>query len=226
MRIEDLDQQLDAIGLLNEPLRRALYRHVASQSEEVSRDQAAKAVGISRILAAFHLDRLVDAGLLEAVYRRLSGRTGPGAGRTSKLYRRARRQFAVSLPDRRYELLARLLAEALKRVEQPTEVISAPTRELGNTMAREAAEGTSTRRDIMPRIFQKLEEYGFEPVRDGEWITLRNCPFHPVAAQYPGLVCELNYALMSGFAEALPSAAVKPQLQPQAGRCCVRLRMR
>jgi predicted ArsR family transcriptional regulator len=161
--------------------------------------------------------------MLEAVYRRLSGRTGPGAGRTSKLYRRTNRQFAVSFPERRYELLARLLAEALKRVDQPMEAIAAPTRELGNRMGRETAEGATSKRDLIPRVLQKLDEYGFQPARDGEWITLRNCPFHPVAAEYPGLVCELNYALMSAFAEALPKASVKPQLQPEPGRCCVRL---
>ena len=58
----------------------------------VDGNEAAASVGISRALAAFHLDRLVKDGLLIPEYRRLSGRTGPGAGRPAKLYRRAPRE--------------------------------------------------------------------------------------------------------------------------------------
>src|SRR5439155_1139106 len=105
-----------AIAALDEPTRRSLYELVAAGHDEIGRDQAASAVGISRELAAFHLDRLVDAGLLEVGYRRLSGRSGPGAGRPAKLYRRTSRQFEVSLPPRRYEAIADLFAECLEQL--------------------------------------------------------------------------------------------------------------
>ena len=109
-----LDDQLGSLQPLHHPVRRSLYRYVAGQPGEVSRDQAASAVGVQRSLAAFHLDNLVEGGLLEASYRRLNGRTGPGAGRPAKLYRRSERQYQVSLPPRQYELAAVLLAEALE----------------------------------------------------------------------------------------------------------------
>src|SRR5437867_9147782 len=108
-----LERQLEDLAVLGDPLRRALHLHVVSRDRDVSRDQAARALGISRALAAFHLDKLVDAGLLEVTFRRLSGRSGPGAGRPSKLYRRSARQIDVTLPARRYELAARLLARAV-----------------------------------------------------------------------------------------------------------------
>jgi len=99
---------IESLAALADPIRRRLYLHVAGEAEPVSRDQAATAVGIGRPLAAHHLDRLVEAGLLTAEYRRTSGRTGPGAGRPAKLYRRAvDREFRASLPQRRYEEIGR-----------------------------------------------------------------------------------------------------------------------
>ena len=113
MATEDLDRRIAGIASLAEPQRRALYRLIARHGEPVSKDQAAAALGVARSVAAFHLDRLVDDGLLVAEYRRLTGRQGPGAGRPAKLYRRAPGTIAVSLPSRDYALAARLLAEAI-----------------------------------------------------------------------------------------------------------------
>ena len=106
---------LAAVSALGEPTRRALYEYVAAAGAWVGRDAAADAVGLERGTAAHHLDRLAADGLLDVDYRRLSGRQGPGAGRPSKLYRRARRDVEVTLPPRDYGLLARLLAAAVDR---------------------------------------------------------------------------------------------------------------
>src|SRR3954453_6122697 len=111
---EDFDGQVAAVGALADPARRALYRFVSAAENPVSRDQAAAGVGLARHTVKFHLDRLVDDGLLEAEDRRLSGRRGPGAGRPAKLYRRAARQFAVTLPERHYDLAGRVLAAAVE----------------------------------------------------------------------------------------------------------------
>ena len=54
----DLERQIAAIALLNEPVRRGLYLYVAKRRRDVGRDEAARALHISRALAAFHLDRL------------------------------------------------------------------------------------------------------------------------------------------------------------------------
>src|SRR5215204_2889782 len=111
--MRNFDRNVTGIGVLADPVRRHLYRFVCSQAEPVSRDEAAAAVGIARHQAKFHLDRLEAEGLLESGYARLRERSGPGAGRTSKLYRRTGRDIAVSLPDRKYELAGRLMADAI-----------------------------------------------------------------------------------------------------------------
>src|SRR5437667_457658 len=115
----DLQYCIAAIASLDEPVRRELYLYVAGRGGEVGRDEAARALRISRALAAFHLDKLVALGLLDAAYRRLSGRQGPGAGRPAKLYRRSTRQLEITLPQRRYDLAGRLLARALAAQRSP-----------------------------------------------------------------------------------------------------------
>src|SRR5512135_3349010 len=103
---------LAGLASLDEPVRRRLYEYVGDQDWPVSRDEAAAAAGITRTLAAYHLDKLAEAGLLATSYQRPAGRAGPGAGRPAKLYRQAGQELTVSVPPRAYELLARLLAEA------------------------------------------------------------------------------------------------------------------
>src|SRR5688572_30606072 len=112
----DQDQVRDdvaSLGSLGDPTRRSLYDFVCRQAEPAGRDEAAAAAGLSRNLAAYHLDRMVEDGLLEVSFARRTGRTGPGAGRPAKLYQRASREFNISLPPRDYELAARIFAHAV-----------------------------------------------------------------------------------------------------------------
>ena len=149
---DDFDAAVAGLGVLAEPVRRALYRYAAAQAEAVSREQAAEACGVPLHTAKFHLDRLVDEGLLEAEYRRLSGRSGPGAGRPSKLYRRADREISVSLPARQYDLAGDLLAAAIEQaaatggsVRDAVRVVSARRgRELGEREGRRDGVGAGT----------------------------------------------------------------------------------
>ena len=149
----DQDGPLAALAALGDPLRRRLYRFVAAQDHAVGRDEAAAGVGVSRSAAAFHLDRMVDDGLLEVEFKRLTGRQGPGAGRPSKLYHRARRDIALSLPARRYELAARLLAAAASEstaTGAPVDVtLDRLAHERGAKMAAEV--GPTCRRRWPPR---------------------------------------------------------------------------
>src|SRR3954465_3508506 len=107
---------LAAVALLDEPVRRRLYEWVVAQGHPVGREEAARSLGITRSLAAFHLDRLAEAGLLEAGYQRLTGRTGPGAGPPARVSPRAQRASTLTFPPRRYDRVADLFAEALQRI--------------------------------------------------------------------------------------------------------------
>ncbi|MGA5418053.1 helix-turn-helix transcriptional regulator [Streptomyces pseudogriseolus] len=208
---------VSAVAALDEPTRRRLYDHVVRQPGPVSRDEAAEALGLTRQTAAFHLDRLADESLLDVVYERRSGRTGPGAGRPAKLYKRSSRQVTVSLPERHYELAGRLLAQALEESEATGE----PVRSVLHRKAHEL--GAQLAGPGQANVFTVLEENGFEPRRDGDAIILGNCPFHALAREHTQTVCGMNLHLLSGVLEGLADSGFQACLAPSPGHCCVRL---
>ena len=101
-----------AVAALVDPVRRALYDHVRRQAHPVSREEAADAVSISRNLSAFHLDKLVDAGLLRARYEAPTDQPR-GRGRAPKVYEPADGTLTLSVPPRQYELVGEILADAV-----------------------------------------------------------------------------------------------------------------
>ena len=221
----ELESQISVVAALNEPVRRGLYQYAVSQAAAVSRDEAAQAIGISRELAAFHLDKLVELGMLEVEFRRLSGRRGPGAGRPAKLYRPSARQVEVAFPDRRYELAGHLLAQALE--ENGPDSAEALDRAAGQFGAELGAQGRQHlgRRPGRDRLLQQavtvLQSYGFEPFVDGSEIRLRNCPFDALAREHRQLVCGMNLALLEGLLAGLRTDAFRARLAPEPGMCCV-----
>jgi predicted ArsR family transcriptional regulator len=219
---------LDDVAVLSEPARRALYLHVAAADDDVGRDEAARALGITRSLAAFHLDRLVDEGLLEAGYRRLSGRTGPGAGRPAKVYRRSGREISLSIPPRDYQLAARVLAASLQGTGAYPSALHRAAREAGVALGAEArrrAGRRPSRKRLVGRLVAILEERGFEPrvAPEGE-IRLRNCPFDSLAVDYRDTVCGMNLSLLRGALDGLGAARLEAVPDRQPGMCCVAFR--
>jgi predicted ArsR family transcriptional regulator len=221
----DLESQISVVAALNEPVRRGLYQFAVSQPAAVSRDEAAQAVGISRELAAFHLDKLVELGMLDVEFRRLSGRQGPGAGRPAKLYRPSARQVEVAFPDRRYELAGHLLARALEENLTPSaEALDRAARHFGEELGAQARRHLG-RRPSRDRLLQQavtvLQSYGFEPSVDGGEIRLRNCPFDALAREHRQLVCGMNLALLEGLLSGLRTEALRARPAPEPGMCCV-----
>ena len=224
----DVDQQLTGLTGLADPVRRALYRHVSERGDAVARDEAASALGISRALAAYHLDRLVEDGLLQARFERRTGRRGPGAGRPAKLYLRSARQVEVSLPARDYASLAELLARAVEADGSGAARASlhAVGRALGAQLGAEtAAAGDRGDSGVLEALRAVLAGRGYEPYDDGGTLRLRNCPFDRVAARHRELVCGANLAMIEGLVGQLGDRGVRPVLDPAPGRCCVALRV-
>jgi len=202
---------LQALARLADPVRRRLYDVVASRLQPTSREAAAQAVGIRRSLAAYHLDKLVDDGLLETSYARTGERTGPGAGRTSKLYRRAEAEFSASVPARDYERAALLMADAIDAGgEDARTALMTRARTAGLDLA--AGDGS---------LMETLAAAGYEPYLDAGTIRLRNCPFHRLADRHRELVCDMNLALVGGLLDALPDEGRRPLLDRREHGCCV-----
>lgn len=225
--MDDRPSEISAVAALAEPTRRRLYDHVVRSPDPVSRDEASGATGVPRATAAFHLDRLVADGLLEVAFQRLSGRTGPGAGRPAKLYRRSECTVAVSLPERRYDLAGDLLAAALDEAETsgeaPRRVLERSARRRGRELVEESRASGS---GVAPRdaVLRVLEAHGFEPRIEDDAVVLANCPFHALARTHTNLVCGMNLSLLDGVLEGVPATGLVADLAPEPGRCCVRLR--
>ena len=229
------DTGIAGLASLAEPTRRALYLYVCAQRSAVSRDEAAAGVGVPRHSAKFHLDKLVGDGLLDVEFARRTGRQGPGAGRPAKLYRRAAREIAVTVPERRYELagqlMARGIAEARNTGVPVTEALDAAAREQGRELAlvalRRAGDSPSDAA-LLAAARQVLDDEGYETEPAGAnpelaGLTLANCPFHAIAVKETAVVCGMNLAIMEGLLAGLPRLRLTAVLEPAERRCCVRL---
>jgi predicted ArsR family transcriptional regulator len=223
VRESELERQIEAIALLHDPVRRGLYRYVRSRRRDVSRDEAARALRLSRNLAAFHLDKLVAQNLLATSYRRLTGRRGPGAGRPAKLYRCSDRQLDFTLPPRRYALAGRLLALAIATArsagsERALRRVAGHVGRRAGSDARRARSGGAGR--PIATVVDVLHAWGYEPTEKGG-IVLGNCPFDALAKACRPLVCKMNLALLRGVLQGVGARNLKAELRPQLGSCCV-----
>jgi len=212
----DFVRRASGVGALADPVRLALYRYVVAADGPVGRDQAAAALELPRHVARFHLDRLVEAGLLVADYRRLTGRSGPGAGRPAKVYRRSDAEVAVSVPERSYDLAAALMAEAIDAATRTGRPVAETLAEAASARGRSLAAGTSE--PGRAALCAALERAGYAPRDVGDEVVLANCPFHGLVREHAELVCGMNLALLTGLGEPL---GARVRLEPAEGRCCV-----
>jgi predicted ArsR family transcriptional regulator len=230
--LSGLRRWLPALASLDDETRRRLYLFVRAQGRPVTRDEAAAHVGVSQRLAAFHLEKLVGRGLLAAHYARKPGRSGPGAGRTSKYYRPSEVEIDVTIPERRYAFVGEILVGAITSSEGGEPPRSAALRiagEKGQEFGREARRRMRGRRSIRQGSAADIEyllaDLGFEPVVMEEGtIALRSCPFDKLARQAPDLVCGMNHAFVEGLLQGIDFRSMTASLEPTPGHCCVRLR--
>lgn len=228
----ELDHRIAGVAALDQPLRRTLYRLLSDRDGWTTRDEAAEALGVARSVAAFHLDKLADAGVLDVTYQRTTGRTGPGAGRPSKLYRPRADEVSASVPERRYDLAGSLLASAVDeagRTGAPVaDAVGAAAYAAGRRIGEEAGDAAvSPERgdDRRPAVLDVLARHGYQPeVGDHDEVALANCPFHRLAQEHRALVCGMNLDLVRGLLDGMGATdQLAARLAPEPGYCCVRI---
>ncbi|HCS60649.1 MAG TPA: ArsR family transcriptional regulator [Microbacterium sp.] len=213
MNTNDPQRNLEDLALLSDEIRRRLYEFIAMRGDSVTREEVATAVGISRSLAAYHLDKLAAGGLLEVAFARTNGRTGPGSGRPAKRYSRSQRELAINVPPRNYSLLANLLATAAD---------AAPSGEFRAALASASVQEGVALGEQSGDIRAALTTAGFEPIdTENDDIILRNCPFDSVAQKHSDLACNLNHAFIRGALEGVSADPDRAELSPECGQCCV-----
>ena len=235
------DARIRAVAALDDGLRSGMYTFIRAARRPITRDEAAAAVGISRKLAAFHLDKLVDAGVLQADYQPISGIRK--AGRAPKMYRPVDADIHVSIPSRQHDLLADILLDAVLATSRHNagDNDGDNTEDAAQAAVRAAGErghqaGVAERERIRPgRLGAEraltltetvLHRHGFEPNRaSSTCLRLGACPFHPLAGRAPELVCGINHAFLAGLVDGLGAEPVTAILDPTAGECCVEMRI-
>jgi predicted ArsR family transcriptional regulator len=229
----DLKRDASAIGALEDDLRRNAYLFVRGEGRPVSRDEVARQLGISRKLAAFHLDKLVERGLLEPSYARPPGRSGRGAGRSAKYYAPTDREVDVSIPERNYDMVGSILLDAID-LQEPGESTRDAAERAAHELGERIGEDERGRRHLSPPGAERaaavtsdvLAEHGYEPYRDEDGaVRLRSCPYHALAERSRDVVCHLNLELIKGVVGGLGNRTLDVSFEPTPGKCCVALRV-
>jgi predicted ArsR family transcriptional regulator len=212
----DLNETIVQLCVLDDPARRAAYLAVRTANRPLTRAEVADDVGISVRLAAFHLEKLLSEGFLEATYER--DEASVGVGHPAKRYRATRLELEVSIPPRRYDLAAEIMAEALEAdsPDQPLESLADVAAEYGRQVGRRtrARNGSS-------RLLTALNAVGYEPATSGHDVVLRNCPFRHVAQARPEIICQMNLSFVEGVLAGTQSRSLHAVLSRSTERCCV-----
>src|SRR5581483_8253446 len=161
-----VDPAIRAVAALDDELRRGMYTFIRAAGRPVTRDEAASAVGISRKLAAFHLDKLVGAGVLQADYRPVSGIRK--VGRAPKVYRPVDTDIQVCIPPRQHVLLADVLLDAVLADDESSEAAALRVarergREAGAAEREQTRPGRLGAERALTLVMALLRRHGFEP---------------------------------------------------------------
>jgi predicted ArsR family transcriptional regulator len=212
----DLNETILRLCVLDDPARRAAYLAVRTAGRPLTRAEVADEVGISVRLAAFHLEKLLSEGFLEATYGR--DEKPVGVGHPAKRYRATDLELEVSIPPRRYDLAAEILAEALEAdsPDAPLESVAETATEYGRQVGRRVRARTGG-----SRVLTALNVLGYEPATSGGDVVLRNCPFRRVAQARPEIICQMNLAFVAGVLAGTQSRSLHAVLSPSTERCCV-----
>lgn len=209
--------RIAAIASLGDEKRRQLFEHVASSADAIGRDDAARALGMPRSTASFHLDRLVQDGLLAVEFQKPAGKAGPGSGRPAKMYRKAEAEIGVFVPDRNYDLAAELMAAAIERATGSGQPVQDTLLAAAHEKGQAAAAGSGSLEE-----FVTAEGYRPQPDADGGML-LTNCPFHRLADGHPAVVCAMNGAFLSGAAAGCGDSEERVVGNNTPGQCCARI---
>lgn len=223
------ENRVETIAVLADGQRRRVFGYVRRARRPVTREEVAAHSGVSVKLAAFHLDKLVDAGLVRSRYETPSGVRK--VGRRPKVYEPAGTDLHVSIPERRPDVIAEILIDAVvtEQAEESARAAALRTaRERGHEIG--SAERAHTRpgrlgpERSVNAVEPVLESYGYEPDRPAPTtLRLLNCPFHQLVARSTELVCGINHAFLGGVLDGLQTSGIDAVLAPHPGRCCVEI---
>ncbi len=212
-----MDQEQRLTAVLADGTRYRIYRSIVERpGAEVTVADVAERFGLHPNVARMHLGKLEQAGLLATSLRR-----GPTGGRPARLYRLSDTVASLSMPPRRYDLLAELALKALAD-SGDLERVAAVCRASGVEAARVSVAGHPDyahvdREGLVSAIREVGEEVGMLPEVSWDGSTLaidvRNCIFKELSTGQPELVCVMHHAFLEGFIEQLADSGSTAALE-------------
>ena len=189
--------------------RQEIRDSLKSARDGLDTNQLAESVGLHPNTIRWHLGRLTDAGLVQALPQRRHGR-----GRPSVAYRLTGEGVAQGRDD--YRLLATMLAEVVAGERD------------GETRAYEA--GVRWGRHLRQAepdagVAELLDQEGFAAEQDGDRLEMRRCPFYALAEDSPQVICTLHRGIIDGALAESGSGERVEQLDPfvEPGLCVAQL---
>lgn len=184
------DMQLQAKALAD-PSRFRLFRHIVQAERAVGVAELTELLGFNHNAIRQHLTVLTESGLVAETTERRTTR-----GRPRKEY--TARQDALNAfrsVSGSYEKLASLLLQVIAEEQEPFDVGYRAA--LASAIDEPEAENPA---EVIDLLLKQLAAEGFEPEQTSPLSAkLLHCPFADVAADGPGVVCELHRGLISGY---------------------------
>jgi predicted ArsR family transcriptional regulator len=173
--------------------------------------ELAERVGLHANTIRFHLDRLMNDGLVQ---RHVELRTTPGRPRLTYT------AVAETSDRRSYRLLARILAGFMTdALPDAARAAAEAGRAWGHVLTeRPTPYRRTSRHTSVATLVRVLDDLGFAPEAmpgtKPQEILLRNCPFREVAEENLGVVCAVHLGIMQGVLAELRSPVTADQLEP------------
>ena len=192
---------------LADPTRFAIYQHFLAEAGAGSTAAAvARRFSLHPNVARLHLNRLRDAGLLEASTEK-SGR----GGRPGLTYRLSSQAVNLTFPPRDFQLLASLALQALASFGAAgLKALARVGQAYGEQVAREALQSDPPEQSaslpaVLSAVGKAVAARGWDieftaAENGGVQVGMRHCSFQELAERYPEAVCAVCQGVLDGIA--------------------------
>lgn len=207
---------------LSQPTRARLFTLLSEVHRPVATDELAEELGLHPNGVRVHLERMLDAGLIERRRERIA------RGRPRDTWTISPGAQPGGDPPTGYAALARWLVRSLVAGGARVRDLEATGRRIGRGLAADR-EGENATEQL---LFDTMTSLGFQPEREplGKHrltYRLRNCPYREAVQERQSLVCALHRGLTSGLLESIdPNSALTgfEAKDPDLAGCVIRIR--
>lgn len=208
---------------LSQPTRARVFALLGELRRPAATEELAEALGLHPNGIRTHLERLLEAGLVERRLERIS------RGRPRDTWTISPEAQPGGDPPTGYAELARWLVRSLASSGARADDLETSGRLIGRGMMSEQPGDAGTGEQ---GLFDVLTSLGFQPEREPVGknrltYRLRNCPYREAVHERQPLVCALHRGLTRGMLESIDSDSKLTGFEPKdpdSAGCLIRVR--